>query len=391
MFSARKPALVSTAVLALALSACSGGGDDQKTPDSGAPTPSEVKSASKSANSPDLNKASINVDPDEQISGREVKVPGPNGSVLTITTTPVTTGTLSSVRAEDGKAYSAPTGKGLAAVSIVASQEGPTDSDSKTGLARYDKPISVSVKAGAEESKITDLKASDLNGGDMTSTKSGKHWIVQVPQQGKGAKLVLATDGGEQIVDLTSGKRDDQNSNGLALDSKVTVPVASSSDCEDAAKPTGTNGGTADDPFGCSVSWSLVDHVEGAGWAPKGKTFLVADIDPTLPGMTVDGDEEYEQQTYGTPRNATISGTMGKEKSSRSHVENTDWNVRNAQLVFPISESTKPKKIDFTMKWKATSGYVSDGFPQSVQATAKGTISGVDTTETLTVGDVNDY
>lgn len=286
------------------------------------------------------------------------------------------------MKAADGKRYSAPDGYALTAVMIRAADEGEKTRDGHGGLAEYAKPITLTVNTGGKTTTVATIHGSDLAG--------GKTWIIPVPNKGDGARFTMATDGGQQVVDLASGKRVDADSNGISLTAKLNAPVASSTACDTAATPPATSDDvTLSGPLTCKVGWHLSDHITGAGWAPKGGALLVADGSLTLPQGTIKrGSSSLDEQQYTGAEKLTLTGTLDGQHARYAEAKANSWTGTRMRVVYALNPGQAPSKASINASWTGKPGFMAQpGFPASTHLSAPATLTSTTPTSlTVTTG-----
>lgn len=368
--------------LLVPLAACGGSNDS-----AGDSTSKAAKSSSSSSSAvTDPNAPALPVGEVVEVSGpldgvatRSAEVAAANGNEMTVSTSPLTEGTLSAVTAKDGKARTAPKGGRLVAVGI-AFKEGGLVQPSATGdeLAAYTKPYEFSVEAGGKSTKVASMQEKDFY--------SGKQWIVSVPEG--ATSFTVSTDGGKQVVSLTDGKRDDKVSNGIAPGTTIPVPVASTQSCDEVpgAKDSLPAGSKMESSVGCDVQWQVVNHFEGQGWAKPGEALLAARIDVDVPSVQVTkAGASYAQFMYGSPDSIVLTGKLGasplKVKRAGSEPSTSTFYVSA-----PITAASKPTKVDLNVAWSAKLLYGSDGTqPEKMKYSQATMLEGMDSTNTLVV------
>lgn len=380
-FSLKNTQTLIAGVAFASLAAC-GGGDDKSSGEQAKNSSSSSASlASVDPAAPVLNVGQVvNASGGDldSIATRETRVPGLNGSALGVNTTEPTEGTMASVLSDDGKARTAPQDGRLVGISLTSRDVGLSTSNSSGSgtLDSGDTPYTIELDAGGKKTQLAQMKSSDLF--------AGKKLLVSIPKDGD-AKLVLTADGGKQIVNLSDGKRDDAASAGVPVASVVTVPVASTKTCEDdpGQKATLPENVKLDGPVSCNVTWALADHVSGAGWAPKDRVFLVAQVIPRVPSATYKkGDGIFDSQTYSSTEHVTLTGSLG---SQALKVLPNDQTGGPIFALAPIAKDTKPNKMTLKVIASNTTPLASDGFPTKVKMTLPTMLSGMDSTTTLTL------
>ena len=311
---------------------------------------------------------------------RVVNLPGPNGGVLTVGTSQLTLGTMPGVTADDNKSRTAPVGGALLDFSIAENDLLPPIGTSNPDGAAYTKPITISVEdASGKSTSLATVKASAID----------NHWLASVPKDAK--TLTISTDGGKQIITLSNGQRDDNNSNGLPLERTLTAPVTSASTCDAAPTPTGQVGTslTVSEPMACTVNWHAVDHYEGIGWAPKGKVLLIATVTPSTPQLTfTKGDGFLNEQSYSRVEHVSVTATLDGKTANVISGDNSDsWGKRKFIVATPISATEKPTKLAIKITWTSNAfGSQMTGFPSKVTGTLPATVSSLDSTTTIKTG-----
>lgn len=372
--------------LLASLAAC-GGGDDSAD----AAKKSSGSSSSSSASSSAFTEPGAPVLPARQVvnasagtldslATRKVQVPATNGGVISVATTPLTDGTLTGVTSDDEKERTAPKDAQLVGVLLTMNDRGLATPNSygSGSIEPEDKPYTVELTAGGKTTQLAKMKPIDMS--------NGKPMIVSVPKGG-GATLTLTADGGKQVIKLDDGQRDDNASAGLPVETVVTVPVASTASCEEAPgkKATLPAMATTEGAAGCSVTWSLADHMDGAGWAPKDGTFLVAHVKAETPSVTYKkGDGLFDEEVYGGTERTVLSGSLGDKPLKVRAGEGSYDGVQFAAA--PITKGTRPNRVDLTVTATKTPGFGADGFPAKLKVSMPTMLTGIDTTTTLKVG-----
>lgn len=363
-----------TAIAVLLLSGCSGGktGGDE-TPDRAGTTAPAV---SKDPSAPVLAAGKIVNVTQEFATAHTTQVPGPAGSILNVMVAAPTTGT-SEVAAEDGKKYSAPEGYALTVVRLRPSWGGPTiRATGRPAIDAYTKPMTVTVKAGNQNVPVATLTGQGVAGGGA--------WLVPIPNKGQDAAVVVATDGGQQVVDIATGQRDEKTSNGVAVTARVTAPVTSATACDAGEAPkTGLPANvTVSGPVTCNGGWFVTDHIDGAGWAPVGGYLLAYQGGFTAPKVTYTKDSSL----LGSDDYPMTSGlTVASNPAGPPVAHQTTVPIDGTTVVFKVAPGQTVQKVSMNVTWRARQVLNGgNGFPQELTLTAPASLTAANSTATLT-------